>query len=985
MRSPSFQRFISAIAALLCSLVVLLFSPSAEAIDDPALDYYTITTPHFHVHYYDGLEDLARRAAIAAEESHEILSPLLDWEPASRTHMLVTDHLDRANGFARIFGRNFITIYGKPPVPEGVLGYYDDWLRVLVYHEYVHILHLDTNPGPAQWLNRIIGKQYHPNSVLPRWYVEGIAVYLESVRTGRGRVDSPLFRMWLRTAALDDDLFSLGKATGLPFQWPSGTGSYLYGAFFIEYMAQEHSENFIRDFNHEYGRRVIPFAMNHITREITGEDLDEHWDGFIASAKAEAEAKKASVEARGQTQLHYLTDGGGRNRYPVTRPNTRGEVTFHRADLTEHRVFASVSTSGGPHREIRDADGAAGPSAWSPDGKTLYFSRSETERGVYNYQDLFAYTPETGDLERLTVSDRAREPAISPDGTDMVHVRNRQGSMELVRRPLDAIDNDEVLVGRHDWPAREDGHWQQISNPVYTPEGDAVVFSWWRLDRRQRDLYRYDFDTGEVEPLTDSPAHDIDPHFGPDGLLYFASNVDDIFNIHAMDVDTGEIWQVSNVLRGVFNPQITPDKNWIYVYTYTHRGFEIARFRHPQRLRHADRRAEPTNNPRIRYPEPRPEGLDDPQPYSARPWMRPMFFEPDMGVVSGGVGVGASLRGYDPVEHHEYTLSGGWTTGPSFTDQGANLGLQYRYTGGAFNITTRARMQDFPRTRGMVGASQDIPFIERQYRGDLSLSYPIRVHDHRFSLSSSFRLEYATVRERAEFEHEPGDITPRQPDLGFFNELRFGLSYSNQSRYPHSISVERGVTASSSIGLQHPSLGHPDSAITYSYSGSFFQPNPLVDRHVFALQLRGAINRSATGQQRQYAIGGLSPQDVLQSTIFQEPRRGFPLRGYPPGLLRGDQYQVWKLEYRFPLLDFDHGFSTMPVFFRNLKGSVFADTGAAFNGHLVDADFVTGVGAEIQLDTILGYQMLNSFRLGYARGLNEGGISDWYLLFGGGF
>ena len=979
------HRFLPVFVGFFIACTVVLYTQQAQAVGDRDLDYYTISTPNFYVHYYSGLEDLARRTAIIAEESHEVLAPLLDWEPAKPTHVLVTDHLDRANGFARVFGRNFITIYGKPPTPEGVLGYYDDWLRVLMYHEYVHILHIDTNPGIPQWINRVIGKQYHPNSVLPRWYTEGIAVYLESRRTGRGRVDSPLFRTWLRTAALDDDFFTLGRATGLPFLWPSGTGPYLYGAFFIDYMARHHGENFIRDFNHRYGNRAIPFALNKIADDLTETDMDGHWRGFTAEALGEARARQVAVRALGETPLHTLTEGGGRNRYPIVRPGPNEEITFHRADAHSRPVYATLLSSGQKGQPVRSARGGAGRPAWCPEGRTLYFSRSETTRNVYTYQDLFAYTPETGRLRRLTTSDRARDPAISPDGTELVHVRNRAGSMELVRRPLDAIHREEVLAGRHDWPADEDGHWQQMATPIYTPDGEGIVLSWWRLDRRQRDLYRIDLNTGAIEALTDSPAHDIDPHFGPDGLLYFSSNVDDIFNVHAMDIDTGEIWQVSNVLRGVFHPQVSPDGEWIYVYTYTHKGFEIARFRHPQRLQHADRRATQRKQPRLTYPEPRPPGLDEPQDYQARQWMNPMFFNPDFGVVTSGSGVGATISGYDPVEHHDYSISGGWTTGPLFTDHSASLGFNYRYRGGPVDVTTTGRLQNIPRTQGLVGASQHIPFMERQYLGRLRLSYPLRFHAHNFSLNTSYQVEYTAERDRIAFEHEPGDIRPSEPDLGFFNEFAFGVNYSNQQRYPQSISVERGISAGAQVGLHHPSLGHPDSAVTLSYNINLYRSNPFVERHVLALRMQGAVSRAADGRQRQFALGGYSPQDVLTSTIFQEPRRGFPIRGYPTNVVRGSQYQAWKLEYRFPIMELDHGFSTTPLFFRNIKGAVFADTGAAYDGHLVDADLITGIGAELQLDTIIGYYVLNSLRLGYARGLQEEGISEWYLLFGGSF
>ncbi|MFW5968184.1 MAG: hypothetical protein ACOCV2_11730, partial [Persicimonas sp.] len=151
------------------------------------------------------------------------------------------------------------------------------------------------------------------------------------------------------------------------------------------------------------------------------------------------------------------------------------------------------------------------------------------------------------------------------------------------------------------------------------------------------------------------------------------------------------------------------------------------------------------------------------------------------------------------------------------------------------------------------------------------------------------------------------------------------------------------------------------------------------------LGVTGGIRRSNFLGARAYAVGGYSSQDVLTDLVLQQPRGQFVLRGYPPGHSRGSQYQVWNAEYRFPIWDLDQGFSTVPVFLRRAKGALFADAGGAFDGYLADADFLTSVGAEAQLDAVFGYRIGGSLRLGYARGLSEGGVHEWYVRYGGGF
>ena len=61
------------------------------------------------------------------------------------------------------------------------LGFYDDWMRQLIYHEYAHILHTDTSKGLHTILNSIFGKFALNNAVTPRWYTEGLAVYYETL------------------------------------------------------------------------------------------------------------------------------------------------------------------------------------------------------------------------------------------------------------------------------------------------------------------------------------------------------------------------------------------------------------------------------------------------------------------------------------------------------------------------------------------------------------------------------------------------------------------------------------------------------------------------------------------------------------------------------------------------------------------------------------------------------------------------------------
>jgi len=64
---------------------------------------------------------------------------------------------------------------------------------------------------------------------------------------------------------------------------------------------------------------------------------------------------------------------------------------------------------------------------------------------------------------------------------------------------------------------------------------------------------------------------------------------------------------------------------------------------------------------------------------------------------------------------------------------------------------------------------------------------------------------------------------------------------------------------------------------------------------------------------------------------------------------RGRSSALFNAEYRFPIINIDRGFSTFPVFFQRLSGTLFTDYGAAFDDAST-AKFKTGVGGELWLD-----------------------------------
>jgi len=77
---------------------VLLWAAAAHAKFDPSFVWTTLETPHFLIHYHQGGEEIAKRAAVIAEDVHARLVPRIKWEPKEKTRLVLVDAMDEANG-----------------------------------------------------------------------------------------------------------------------------------------------------------------------------------------------------------------------------------------------------------------------------------------------------------------------------------------------------------------------------------------------------------------------------------------------------------------------------------------------------------------------------------------------------------------------------------------------------------------------------------------------------------------------------------------------------------------------------------------------------------------------------------------------------------------------------------------------------------------------------------------------------------------------
>ncbi|HUJ26211.1 MAG TPA: hypothetical protein VLW85_09345, partial [Myxococcales bacterium] len=288
---------------------------------DPRFVWETLETPHFEVHYHQGMYLYAQKVARAAELSHRRLVPLLDHAPDDRTQIVVQDDTDFANGNASPLLYNLIHAYAAPPDSRSTLADFDDNVYELISHEYTHILHLDTVLGLPEAVNSVFGKLWITNGEQPIWFIEGLAVFAESEVSAAGRERSSEEAMMVRAEVLEGTFPRIDILSNVPLEWPRGFGQYTVGSRFLEYIRDQYGLGALRDLSHDFGARAIPFGMNFSSERVLGESYLKLYDEFANAETEKAERVREQVRLSGESRIEVLTRLGEWTRTPRFSPD----------------------------------------------------------------------------------------------------------------------------------------------------------------------------------------------------------------------------------------------------------------------------------------------------------------------------------------------------------------------------------------------------------------------------------------------------------------------------------------------------------------------------------------------------------------------------------------------------------------------------------------------------------------------------------------
>jgi hypothetical protein len=979
--------------ALGCVAITSGWSRPARA-GDPYLDWYTVKSPHFRVHYAAGLEDIAQRTTSSAEAVYRRLVPQLGWAPTQVTEIVVTDDTDSANGSANVVPYNTVRVFASAPDDMSPLGDYDNWINELVTHEYTHILQIDNTSGLPALGNSVLGKTYAPNQSQPRWILEGLAVVMESEHTSGGRLRSSQFDMYLRADVLEDRLARLDQISNPARRWPGGNLWYLYGAHFIAWIVDTYGPDTYAAVATDYGASLIPFGINRAIRRVTGRTYEELYVGFRAYLQRKYAEQTQAVRARGLREGRQITHRGYNAASPRFVPecgsgSAHGDVVAYQrddGDTTSGVYTVSIDAPDPDDSALLLARGASRNVSFD-DQCNLYFDDTAPSRRLYQFSDLFrqpAGTRSPSGLERsrerLTVGARANGSDVSPDGQWLTYVTNRAGTSTLRIAHLDAqhaLEPARVLV--------PSARYEQAYSPRFSGDGSRVAYSAWTRGGF-RDIRVVDVQTGAFFEVTHDRSIDQQPVWSPDGkTLYFVSDRTGIANVYAYDVASRSLAQVTNVLTGAYMPAVSNDgKRLVYV-GYHSQGFDLYELPlDPKRFLPA---LEPATD-RLQPVEPAISHAWPTEPYNPLPTLRPHAWTFKYGDGNFGKELQVKTAGSDVIGRHAFDLT---VSVPTTTDvtRGAEPQASANYAYYRLPFLFRLGLFRGASLRQDYRYGNQLPLTTEHLNGvSTGVSWGVPGEFDSQSVSLSYTVASYNRDLPVGTRADPFSYVTLDPDRGYIALLHLGYAYSNVQSTVYAISGEKGFSISLGLDEAAHALGSESTLTAIGGIATANQLLPWGRHHVLALALSGGTSLGSYSRRGLYSTGGFvndSLYDQFNNVLRQS---SFVLRGYKPGQFVGTAYNLLNAEYRFPIWYADRGLSTLPVFLRTVSGVLFFDYGGAYNklddNHPFNA-FHGSLGGELWIDGVTDYFVQNNLRVGVARRLDgdHSGYQTYAVLVAG--
>lgn len=905
---------------LLFLVVLLLFPDLSWGRYDPSWSWKTHESDHFTLYYPEGHEDFAKRVLALEKEVYSDVTGYLGTAPP-HCPVVLNPGTDVFNGFYSPFP-NRISLYETPYHSLRGFGPSSDPMDGVFTHEFSHFVHITSRLGWYGKLSPLLGPDSSITNILsPGWIIEGVTTTAETLFTDGGRGRCTYFLGEMLSFTEDDGLWNLSAAgTHSPFAPPQGR-IYLSGYHMVDYLNTTYGPD-------AFGRLSRYQAMHPLglsgeaLEHVTGVPSSTFYQGFLDDLMVKAEAVKKKAREKNLPEGHLL--------FPLNPEDANEEIADYfwtgqntlmafRTGYARNNAFIEIDpvtgkTSGetetGRVNALKRMDACG-------DGKRIIFAGAYPHllgQGDLSSTDLTVFDMKTKRFRRLTKNAHLFSAVSSPDQEFYAAVQRNGMWTDLVL--LDAEGNQSrTLVSK---PGL------LFEAPAFSPDGSTLACA--VKSGKNTDIALVDIRTGNMETLFESdPFEDNDPSFSADGRwLLFSSNRSGMWNIFGWNLEMKKLYQLTSVAYGATLPRLSPDGKTL-AFLDLHRG--------------SRRLVTVPFEPVLETDVAGKEGGTLPEPDLSR-------LAPDIALKPVSMDV---TRVYRPFLHIPYLVSdeedtraglfvlGGDPVGLNSYQAFLDYGTSSKHTGYDVRLTNRSLWPDL--TLGLYNTASDISIP----------GYDFWIEEKGYELSSGFNMIHRVI---------PDHVSSR---------LVLGGRYKKLESLDNRLIVNRDKDEAVSFFGQWEARRLPDAPAldalpTWGQEGFLLHERTLSG-------LSSEIDAENTVISLTQYLPAISAHDGFAlKSVFQKQSgdmrfdKDFSLpRGYsdsdPEGGLNLPGNLLLSLEYHVPVAYPDKGWGLSLIHVHRLKGTVFSDWGAGWDGTFNAGDWAersrVSVGASLRAESSL--------------------------------
>ena len=508
------------------------------------------------------------------------------YKPSEAVTVFMQDFWDYGNAGATAIPKNYIRIGIAPLSYTYETSPANERINHTMNHELVHVVASDKASANDLFfrklffgkvavsaedpLSMLYGYLTNPRRYSPRWYHEGIAVFMETWMAGgigraMGSYDEMVFRTMVRDSSYFYSVVGLeSEGTAIDFQ--IGVNSYLYGTRFMSYLAYQYGPEKLIAWVSDTKNRKKYFSSDF--ERIYAESLDDEWQRWIRWEHKFQQSNLERIRLFPTTPFRPISKKalGSVSRGYYDTINKKIYVAVLYPAQTPHVVAIDINS--GTMEELCEITGAGlyyvTSLAFAPDNRTLFYT---TDNGAW--RDLNAVDLNSGKTRLLLKDARTGDLAFNRKDGSLWGIRHYNGISTIVRIPKPYNEWNQI----YSWPYGKDMYdidispdGKYLSGALATISGQQLLIKM-NVDSLMKG--KTDFDT-LFDFETSLPANFT---FSENGrYLIGSSYYSGVSNIYRYDLEQDDIVAMSNCESGFFRP-IPFSEDSLIVFRYTGKGF----------------------------------------------------------------------------------------------------------------------------------------------------------------------------------------------------------------------------------------------------------------------------------------------------------------------------------------------------------------------------------------------------------------------------